>query len=142
VFHREVQESLEANNRELVNCFGARRTFFNRWGDELFKEAYAHMKQSVVTGLTQRAGRKIIAQASYVRMLVENHDSLLMELPVWRVCQTIPIIKESFEQELDFSRCSLPRDKIVIPCELKWSLTSWAEMKGMEELHELEKVAN
>src|SRR5438477_8611414 len=114
-FHREIQEVLSNNDRTLVNPFGARRTFFDKLGDEMFRMAYAYIKQSTVTGLTQRAALEIFNNHKWIRILVEMHDALLFEVPVWRLQEGIKIIKSAFERPIDFSRCSLPREVLTIP---------------------------
>jgi len=131
VFHRDIQEVL-TETREIISPWGDKRTFYDKLGDEMFKEAYAHIKQSTVARLTQRSGMVIVEECPHVRMLVESHDSLLMEVPVWEIEQTIPIIKKHFEQTIDFSKCSLPRPNLNIPCEIKYSFTSWSEMVKYE----------
>jgi uracil-DNA glycosylase family 4 len=128
IFHAGIQQCLE-RDRTLIDPYGRKRTFFNRWGDELFKEAYAHIKQSVVTAKTQRAGMAIRQQLPYVRMLVESHDSLLMEVPSNNLHDACRIIKCAFEEPIDFSKCSLPRDKLIIPCDIKVSTTNWNNMQ-------------
>jgi len=37
-----------AENRTLVNPYGRRRVFLDRWGDDLFREAYSWIPQSIV----------------------------------------------------------------------------------------------
>jgi len=133
VFHKDIQEVL-METRELVNPWGDKRTFYDKLGDDMFKDAYAHIKQSTVARLTQRSGMAIVEECPHVRMLVESHDSLLMEVPVWEIEQIVPIIKAQFEQTIDFSKCSLPRPNLNIPCGIKYSFVSWAGMKKIEEL--------
>ena len=91
----------------------------------MFRMAYAYIKQSTVTGLTQRAALEIFNNHKWIKILVEMHDALLFEVPVWRLQEGIKIIKSAFERPIDFSRCSLPREVLTIPCEVQISLTSW-----------------
>jgi uracil-DNA glycosylase family 4 len=137
VFHKDIQDVL-AETRELVNPWGDKRTFYDRYGDDMFKDAYAHIKQSTVARLTQKSGMAIIEECPHVRMLVESHDSLLMEVPVWEIEQTIPIIKKNFEQTIDFSKCSLPRPNLNIPCDIRYSFVNWAEMRKIEEIYDIQ----
>lgn len=128
VFHKGIIEALHANGMTLVNPWGATRTFYDKPGDELYKMAFAHIKQSTVTGLTQRAALKIYQEARWIRILLESHDSLLFEVPVWRLEEGCELIRKAFEQDVDFSKCSLPRGILKIPCDILISLTSWSEM--------------
>jgi uracil-DNA glycosylase family 4 len=127
VFHAGIQECL-AENRTLVDPWGRKRTFYERWGDELFKEGYAHLKQSTVTGLTQRAGMQIHARAPWIQIIYEGHDALLFELPENRLEEAQAIIKPAFETPIDFSGCSLSRGMLPIPCEFQVG-TRWSEMR-------------
>ena len=128
-FHKGIQEVLENNNRTLVNPFGRRRIFYEKWGDDLFKEAYADIKQSIVAYISQSAGLQLNQVASWIRVLFENHDALLMELPIWKLDESVPIIRSAFERPIDFNIGSLRRDfKLIIPCEIKYSFTNWGDM--------------
>lgn len=128
-FHKGVQEVLENNNRTLINPFGRRRIFYEKWGDDLFKEVYADIKQSIVAYISQSAGLQLVESAPWIRVLFENHDALLMEVPIWRLDESIPIIRSAFERPIDFNRGSLQRDfELVIPCEIKYSFTNWRDM--------------
>lgn len=136
VFHKGIQDALNDNNMELVNPFGARRTFFDKYGDELFKAAYAHIKQSTVSGLTQRAGMEI-AENKWIKVLYEGHDALLFEILVWRLDESFNIIRTAFERPIDFSKCSLPRDSLIIPCDILVSLTDWNSMIKLKKFKEI-----
>ena len=135
-FHKGIQNILLTNNMELVNPWGARRTFYDKLGDELYKQAYAHIKQSTVTGLTQRAGIEIIRN-KWIKCLYEGHDALLFEIPVWRLEESFSIIKKAFEIPIDFSKCSLPRKTLVIPCDIMVSLTNWKDMIKLKKWREM-----
>lgn len=124
VFHQGIQDALDNNGRELINPWGARRTFFDKLGDEMYKAAYAHIKQSTVTGLTQRVMLEIFRNYKWIRLLLESHDAFLCEIPVWRLKEGCGVIKKA-NKVVDFSRCSLPRGELLIPWDLQISLTSW-----------------
>lgn len=129
IFHKEIQEALRDNNRTLVNPFGRERQFYNRWGDELFKEAYAQIPQSTISDQTKFAAQRIERRASYIRIVMESHDSFLALCPISHVDRTLPIIKEEMEQPINFSNCTLSRGTIVIPSEIKMGTRSWLEME-------------
>jgi len=87
-------EGMLSNDRTLVNCYGRPRTFFQFWGEALFKEATAHIPQSSaadhcmgmphpelgiqggILGIFHRY--KNIPE---VRLVGSAHDSILMEVP-------------------------------------------------------------
>jgi DNA polymerase len=130
VFHKEIIEALEANNkRRLINPFGRERVFLNKWGNELFKEAYAQLPQSTITDITKFAGIRIIRRANWLQVLAESHDSLFVHCPINRVDQGASIMKEELETPVDFAKCSLPRGVLVIPCEVNLGEKNWESMR-------------
>jgi DNA polymerase-1 len=128
VFHYEIQEALK-RDRTLVSPNGRTRLFLNKWGNDLFKEAYAQIPQSTVSDQTKKAGMKIEKRCPEVQILMECHDSLLLQVPFSRFESTLPIIKEEMEAPIDFSKCTLQRGELIIPCEIKYSDKSWYDMQ-------------
>lgn len=123
VFHQEIQQALEENNRVLVNPFGRRRQFFDRWGRELWKEAYAQIPQSTVPDHLRRAG--IAAKVRFkeemidARFVVEAHDALVGLVFREDVDRYVRIMHEEIERPIDFTHCTLSRGLLVIPAETK-----------------------
>ncbi len=99
--------------------FGGRRTFFERWGEELFRQAFSYIPQRAVSDNTKAAGLRIRARIPDIKIVMESHDALLFSVPISRVKQYAIIIREEFERPIDFSHCSLPRRDLVIPCEIE-----------------------
>ena len=129
VFQKGIIECLQNNDRILVSPFGRRRQFLNKWGDELFKEAYPQIPQSTVSDQTKFAAQRIEKRAPWFQILQESHDSILGQCPIFKVDSTIPIIKEEFEQPIDFKNCSLPRGILVIPCDIAIGTMNWQNME-------------
>jgi DNA polymerase I-like protein with 3'-5' exonuclease and polymerase domains len=128
VFHTEVQEALKADRR-LVNPFNRDRVFLDKWGSELFKEAYAQIPQSTVSDQTKFAAIRIERRLPYVQILAESHDSFLSQVPINKVDESIRVFKEEFESPIDFSNCSLKRGTLIIPCEIVMGDKNWEIMK-------------
>jgi DNA polymerase I-like protein with 3'-5' exonuclease and polymerase domains len=84
VFHKEIQDFLNQNNRILTNPFGRVRQFLNKWGDDLFKEAYAQIPQSTVSDQVKFAMIRIERRAPWLEILEESHDSFLSQCPFVR----------------------------------------------------------
>jgi len=126
VFHQGVQDALQANNRVLVNPFGRYRQFFDRWGRELFKEAYAQLPQSTVPDHLRRAGIRAKIRFSQegidARFVVEAHDALIGLVKAEHAARYRDILHEEIEQPIDFSRCTISRGSLVIPAESKIGL--------------------
>lgn len=129
VFHKEIQEVLRDNNRALISPHGRRRQFLNRWGDELFKEAYAQIPQATVSDHLKFSAKVIESRAPWVQILSESHDSFLAQIPINQVDKAVTIITEELERPIDFSKCSLPRGELIIPCEIKIGEKNWEEMR-------------
>lgn len=91
----EIEYKLN-QNRTLVTCYGRKRQFFQRWGDELFKEATAFEPQSTVAdhfngaihpllgirgGLLQVYNDLIKPYARERSIINQSHDSCIVEVP-------------------------------------------------------------
>lgn len=50
IWHKKIQEQLQ-KNRTLITPLGRKRVFMDRWGDTLFRSAYAFIPQSTVGDL-------------------------------------------------------------------------------------------
>lgn len=126
-FHAGVVNALEKNRRVLIaplpfgieSRYGGRRTFYERWGDELFRVAYSYIPQRAVSDNTKAAALRVKARASWIRIILESHDALLVSVPETRKTEAGLVLKEEMERPIDFSNCSLPRGQLVIPCELE-----------------------
>lgn len=101
---------------------GGRRTFFERWGDDLYREAFSYLPQRAVSDNTKMAALRIKGRIPGIKIVVEAHDGLLFCVPKNRVSSYGTIIKEEMERPIDFSQCSLSRGSLVIPCELETGL--------------------
>lgn len=129
VFHKEVIDYLNGNNRKLINPFGRERQFLNKWGDELFKEGFAQIPQSTVSDQLKFAMLRIERRAPWLQILQESHDSFLGQCPINRVDETLPIIKFELEQPINFDKCSLGSGELIIPCEIAIGKDNWAQME-------------
>jgi len=128
VFHAGVIEQL-SKDRTLIapvpfginSACGGKRTFFERWGEELFRQAFAYIPQRSVSDNTKAAALRIRKRIPGIKILVEAHDALLFSIKRDKLQEYGRIIKEEMERPIDFSNCSLPRRSLYIPCELEVS---------------------
>jgi DNA polymerase I-like protein with 3'-5' exonuclease and polymerase domains len=125
VFHAEIQQALADCSCILYSPYGRKRQFFNKWGDELFKEAYSYIPQATISDCVKFALLKIVdelkkdAPASFFPVL-ESHDSFLALIKDDVIASAIPIIKKELEVPINFSKCTLSRDyNLIIPSEIK-----------------------
>jgi DNA polymerase I-like protein with 3'-5' exonuclease and polymerase domains len=103
------------------------RQFFGTIKDE---ELFAQIPQSTVSDHLRRAGLRIKGRISSARICLEAHDAFLFKVEENEIEKTAKIVKEELECEIDFSRCSLPRGKLVIPAEVKIG-TRYSELKKL-----------
>jgi uracil-DNA glycosylase family 4 len=126
VFQAQVVECLKRNRQLLsprpygldVELCG-RRTFFERWGEELNRQAFSYIPQRAVSDNTKMAALRIKERIPTIKIVMESHDALLFSIPISKRLEWVPIIKQEMERPIDFSRCSLPRHELVIPCEVE-----------------------
>ena len=146
VFHAEIVQALKDNNRVLVTPHGRRRQFLNRWGRDLFKEAYANIPQGTVSDHLKFAAQRIEQRAPWFLIVQEAHDSILGLCPLdvgglrpfKYVDKLARIVKEECEQEIDFTHCTLSRGSLVIPCDIGVGDKSWKYMVGLDKF----RIAN
>lgn len=126
VFHASVIKCLE-KNRQLYapipygfdSPIGGKRIFYERWGDELFRQAFSYIPQRSISDNTKAAGIRIKERIPGIKIVLESHDSLLFCIHKSKVESYCPIIKQEMERPIDFRTCCIPRRPIVIPCELE-----------------------
>jgi DNA polymerase-1 len=119
IFHEDVRKQLQDNGQVLVNCFGRRRTFFERWGEDLWKEAYAWSASSVVSDHLKSRGLVLWRAASYVRWINEAHDAYTVEVPEKLLDEFVDLARELMVVPIDLSKGSFPRDPLVIPIDFE-----------------------
>ncbi len=126
VFQASVIKCLE-KNRQLSAPVpygidapkGGTRIFFERWNDELFRQAFSYLPQRTVSENIKSAALRIHKDHSWIRILAESHDALLTSVPIIRKNEAALILKKEFERPIDFSKCSIQRGELVIPCDVE-----------------------
>lgn len=99
--------------------FGGRRRFYERWGDELFRQAFSYIPQRSISDNTKGAGIKIKERISGIKIICESHDALLFCIRKTKLKEWVPIIKQEMERPIDFRTCNLVRPPLVVPCEIE-----------------------
>lgn len=121
-FHRGIEEYLLANDRVLVNPFGRRRQFFDRWGPDLLGEAYNQIPQSTVTDELRHAMLRLKKRLPKLRIWLDAYDAFAWQSKIEDFENDCKIIKEEMEIPTDYERCSLSRGPLTIPCEIKYGI--------------------
>ena len=117
VFHKEIQEALKG--RILSNPFGRKRVFYERWGDDLFREGYAQIPQSTVADNTLRAMLLVWKKFKNVIICGESNDAFLMQMDKKEVDELAPLIMKEIAAPINFEKCSLPRGDLIIPWDFE-----------------------
>lgn len=127
VYFKEIEEALKVNRRLIAPLpygvdapHGGVRIFFERWGDELFRQAFSYIPQRAVTDNTKGAALRIKPRFPQAKLILESHDALLYSIKFVDLEEFVPIAVEEMEREIDFSACSLPRHNIAIPCAVEF----------------------
>jgi len=113
VWHRSIQNELRVS-KVLTNAFGRKHCFLDRWGDSLFRSAYAYKPQSSVGDLLNMAMTKFYQQyGEEFNICLQLHDAFYVKIPTDKLkvvvnkmkeCMKIPIIvnHETFYIDVDF----------------------------------------
>jgi uracil-DNA glycosylase family 4 len=136
-YHNWVRTQL-SKNRTIENCFGRRRLFLDRWGDELFKSAYSFIPQSTVADKINRQGLIYIYYHSQlfrpVDLLLQVHDSIVFQMNYkqysWEEQATCLMnIKQSLETPVQWRGTSF---KIPVGLEVGINMSK-KSMVGVED---------
>jgi len=126
VFHHEVIECIKHNRRLIAPLpwgidaeRGGVRIFYERWGDDLFREGLAYLPQRAVTDNTKAAGIRIKRGFPEAKIILEAHDALLFAVRIEYLDDFIPLAKKEMERPINFLHCSLPRRYLKIPCDVE-----------------------
>jgi DNA polymerase-1 len=93
VWQLRIQEELR-NTRTLVNLFGRRHYFLERWGDGLFRSAYSFKPQSTVGDLLNKALIKLYYDYPEIDLVLQLHDALYCLVPEDNILYYANIIKQ------------------------------------------------
>jgi uracil-DNA glycosylase family 4 len=106
LWHGQIKNEL-GRTRTLVNLFGRKRTFMDRWGHDMWKEAYSYIPQSTVATITNDTFHFIYNDERFAAVPLVNtvHDSVVIQIPIALGVEfgarTILTIKEFMERPLE-----------------------------------------
>ncbi len=133
-YHSWIKAQL-SKNRTIENCLGRKRVFRDRWGDDLFKEAYAFIPQSTVADIMNERGLSFVMDNPSFKgaeILNQVHDSLIVQIsyetiPLWRHAEMLRILVDSLQLPLSFRGMTFS-----IPADVKVGLSlDKKKMKGI-----------
>lgn len=121
-WHARIAREI-ADTRTVRNKFGYRRFFFGRIEDSL-PEAVAWVPQSTVALVINYALRNISRSLrNKVQLLLQVHDSLLMQCKTAILHETIPLIRQQSSIIIPYP------DPLIIPVGFKVSDVAWGQCK-------------
>jgi len=140
-FHNGITEALQKGRRILHSGvpygvearIGGRRQFLERWGDELFRQAFSYIPQRSVSDNTKAAGLRLKKrEPRLARIVIEAHDALVFMIPEKEINYFAPMVKEEFERPIRFDTCSLPRRDLIIPCDVELGAENYYKMEKLK----------
>lgn len=123
-WHRRIEHQIQTT-RKVVNAFGFHRIYFDRV-DNLLREALAWIPQSSVALTIDYGILNIARNLPEVEILLQVHDSVVVQCPTSRAPDLIPQILSNLRVPIPYP------DPLIIPVSGKWSTESWAEAKKIE----------
>lgn len=113
LWYNRLQYELRKHGRVLTNPFGRKVRLLDRWGPDLFNQAYAFKPQSTIADQVRRAidiiYREDLKQNKVVRpseLLGQVHDSILYQYPlsasIEQMALFIHTVKEAMELPIEY----------------------------------------
>lgn len=122
-WHLRIERMLQTDGF-ITNRFGYRRVFFER-PDGILPQALAWVPQSTVAIVTNRALMQCENNIDGVEVLLQVHDSIVMQFPRKRMAELMPQIKAAMEQTIPYD------EPLTIPSSMQASLVSWGDCAGI-----------
>ena len=122
-WHHRIEARLK-HTHTISNAFGYQRRFFDRYSEQLLREALAWIPQSTVAIIINQGMANIDEYLPWVDILLQVHDSLVIQFPKdkmdlrWRLKQEMLI-------EVPYD------DPLVIPVSMQVSETSWGDCEDI-----------
>lgn len=132
-WHEKTRLELKLQHH-IRNVWGFRRFYFDRLQQDvdverLLPQALAWLGQSGVAIAINHAMKNVrrTFTRDEVRLRLQVHDSLLLQVREDLAPKVFPTIREAMRVRIPFD------DPLYIPVSIKWSLTSWGDVKKWEE---------
>ncbi len=116
MWHKEIETELYRNNRTLATPFGRERTFYERWGSELFRKATAFLPQSTISDLLNKCMLRWLDIKTTGDLLLQLHDAFYPQIPEGKIELGIEELKKAFN--LSFQ---IHEKEVSIPVSFKVS---------------------
>jgi len=115
------------NTKTITNPLGFSRVFFDRVGDNCFREAFAHAPQSTIPQIMNHLMLFLYRafDQDTLQFLVQIHDSLLMEVTEG---MQYDVAEAARDYKAWHPKIILPGGELTIPVECEWGLR-WKPME-------------
>ena len=123
-WHRRVESDL-FRTRTVRNAYGFRRTYFDRV-ETILPEALAWIGQSTTAITINKALVQVEDRVPEIEVLLQVHDSLLMQCQSRRLQQLFPQLRLAFRVNVPYP------DPLIIPTEFKMSDKSWGNCEKVK----------
>lgn len=143
VFHATVEQALNKtrilegpilygpDGRKMSR--GRRRMFFDRWSNDLLKEAYSDIPQSTVSNQTKHAGMRIKSRLPWVQFILEGHDALLVQVPdnTEQIAEYCSVAREELERPIIFQGGTFDRHsfELIIPADFTMGRINYKDLE-------------
>lgn len=122
--HENIKQQL-SKNRTLCSIFGRVRQFFGRWGDGMFREAYASVPQGMAPDLINMAMLRVafkLPDDAYVAAQVHDEGIIIAKKGdgEW--------ISKLFKEEVEIPISIIKEDPMIIPLDVGIG-KNWLEAK-------------
>ncbi len=122
-WHERISIELSIT-RSVKNKFGFRKYFFDKL-DKLLPEALAYVPQSTVAIVTYHGMKNLARDVPEVEILLQVHDSLVMQTETSLCPEIFPRIKKAMEIPIPYA------DPLIIPVGIEASEVSWGDAKAV-----------
>jgi len=124
MWHMQVESQLR-KSRSMTTPLGRKRTFFNRWSEQLTREGIAYVPQSTVVDIVNDALREMygIFRNTETNILLQIHDAILLQTPIDDIVKTIEIVTRCMTRPVTINHRTL-----TIPCDISVG-GNWNDMK-------------
>jgi DNA polymerase I len=131
IYQSGVQQELR-RTRVLKTAKGMKRYFYSKLDQNTFRRAYAFLPQCTVAEITNDGLVEMEPQINELGgfVLLQVHDSVLLEIPERHVQEAITIGTKALVQPIEVIPFFGQPDILTIPVDVKVG-THWGELKGV-----------
>lgn len=130
-YHKRVREELKEYS-QITTMFGRRRTFFGRsWDDSTLREAVAYAPASMTADQIDTGIIRLFS-ANKVQLLLQVHDSILLQFPEDQEAEIIPWAMEQLKVHMTLEK-GRPYH-VPVDCKVGWNWGEWHETNNVDGL--------